>query len=64
MNNVLVIGGAGFMGSHISMELVKLVYKVVVLDDLSGGFIENVLRNAKFVKGSILNFKLVGKLLF
>lgn len=59
MNNILITGGAGFMGSHISEEIIKLGYNVVVLDDLSGGFIDNVPRNAKFVKGSILNFRLV-----
>jgi len=55
----LVTGGAGFMGAHLAEELIKLGYDVVVLDDLSGGFEENVPKKAKFVKGSILNFKLI-----
>jgi len=35
----LVTGGAGFIGAHVTNELVSMGHKVVVLDDLSGGFI-------------------------
>ena len=42
MNNLLVTGGAGFIGSHVAKWLVKAGYRVVVLDDLSGGFTENI----------------------
>lgn len=56
---VLVTGGAGFIGSHVSEELLKLGYAVVVLDDLSGGFRDNVPERAKFVEGSILNVNLL-----
>ncbi len=45
---VLVTGGAGFIGSHVVDELVHLNYKVVVVDDLSGGFSENVNPKAIF----------------
>jgi len=34
----LVTGGAGFMGSHVAEHLLRMGHKVVVLDDLSGGF--------------------------
>ncbi|MBC8500893.1 MAG: NAD-dependent epimerase/dehydratase family protein [Nanoarchaeota archaeon] len=61
-STVLVTGGAGFMGAHLAEELIKLGYKTVVLDDLSGGFEENVPNKAVFVKGSILNFKLIREL--
>ncbi|MBS0655279.1 MAG: NAD-dependent epimerase/dehydratase family protein, partial [Verrucomicrobia bacterium] len=55
----LVTGGAGFIGAHVTNELIKMGHQVVVLDDLSGGFEENVHSQAIFVKGSILDVQLV-----
>jgi len=55
----LVTGGAGFIGSHVADELLKLGHKVVVLDDLSGGFEDNVPKGAVFCKGSILDHELI-----
>lgn len=60
--NVLVTGGAGFMGSHVADDLLSRGFNVVVLDDLSGGFKSNVNIRATFVKGSITNTALVNKL--
>ena len=40
--NILVAGAAGFIGSHVCSELVRKQRRVVALDDLSGGFVENV----------------------
>lgn len=55
---ILVTGGAGFIGSHIVEELLKSNAKVVVLDNLSTGFRENVSLflghpNYKFIEGDI-----------
>ncbi len=58
----LVTGGAGFIGAHVTNELVKAGHRVIVLDDLSGGFEENVNTNAVFIKGSILDIALLAKL--
>jgi UDP-glucose 4-epimerase len=38
----IVTGGAGFIGSHVAEELVAEGHRVLVLDDLSGGFLENL----------------------
>lgn len=62
MSVSLVTGGAGFIGAHVTNELIKLGHKVVVLDDLSGGFKENVHPQAIFVEGSITDVALLEKL--
>lgn len=62
MPTSLVTGGAGFIGSHVADRLLELGHKVVVLDDLSGGFEENVPSDAIFAKGSILDYELIDRL--
>ena len=58
----LVTGGAGFVGAHVTRDLLAMGHEVVVLDDLSGGFMENVPAEATFVEGSIQDHKLINKL--
>jgi UDP-glucose 4-epimerase len=58
----LVTGGAGFMGSHIADELLKRNHRVVILDDLSGGFLDNVPAGAEFVEGSVTDHGLINSL--
>jgi len=62
MVNVLVTGGAGFIGSHVAQELLDANYQVIVLDDLSGGFKRNVPINSIFIEGSILDEELIDSL--
>ena len=62
MSKALVTGGAGFIGSHVAEELVNLGHQVIVLDDLSGGFIDNVVEGAGFIEGSINDVELINNL--
>lgn len=57
--SVLVTGGAGFIGSHVARHLVDAGQDVVVLDDLSGGYEENVPPGANLVAGSVVDPELV-----
>ncbi len=57
--NILVTGGAGFIGSHVVDELVNKSHSVFVLDNLSGGFIENINSGAVFIEGDIFDNELV-----
>jgi UDP-glucose 4-epimerase len=59
MSRVLVTGGAGFIGSHVADALITRGHDVTILDDLSGGFAENVSPRATFVRGSITDHALV-----
>src|SRR5438876_6925306 len=54
---ILVTGGAGFIGAHVVHDLIAMKEKVVVLDDLSGGFKTNVNPGAIFIEGSINDSK-------
>ncbi|OWZ84967.1 NAD-dependent epimerase/dehydratase family protein [Natranaerobius trueperi] len=50
---VLITGGAGFIGSNVSRLLLKEGYRVVILDDLSTGLIDNIPTEAIFYKRSV-----------
>lgn len=62
MSKILVTGGAGFIGSHIAEELIKHDHEIIVLDDLSGGFIDNLAPKVKFIQGTINDMALVNQL--
>ena len=61
---MVVTGGAGFIGSHVSEELAERGYYVIVLDDLSTGKMENIglllkKKDAEFIHGSITDLPLL-----
>jgi UDP-glucose 4-epimerase len=58
----LVTGAAGFIGSHVTKWLVEDGCQVVALDDLSGGYLDNVPPQAKWVQGSVTDYALMQNL--
>lgn len=59
MSQILVTGGAGFIDAHFCRELINREHSVTVLDDLSGGFADNLPDELDFVQGSINDVDLV-----
>jgi len=61
---ILVTGGAGFVGSNLVENLVGQNIKIIILDDLFTGRIENLPKSnlIEFVKGSVVDEELVKKL--
>ncbi|MCM8820025.1 MAG: SDR family NAD(P)-dependent oxidoreductase, partial [Candidatus Omnitrophica bacterium] len=62
MKKVIVTGGAGFIGSHLTEELLSLGYEVIVLDNLSSGRLENLQtvkdnKNFSFYNVDVSNFE-------
>lgn len=53
--NVLVIGGAGYIGSHVAKALLAEDFAVTVYDNMSTGHKINLFSNADFIKGDILD---------
>jgi UDP-glucose 4-epimerase len=58
----LVTGAAGFIGSHVCRHLLEQGHTVVALDDLSGGFRDQVPPGAEFVEGSVTDGALIRRL--
>ncbi|NLB77063.1 MAG: NAD-dependent epimerase/dehydratase family protein, partial [Crenarchaeota archaeon] len=56
---ILVTGGAGFIGYHLCKKLSELTSNVTIYDNLSSGTMQNIqdTPKAKFVRGDILDLK-------
>jgi UDP-glucose 4-epimerase len=62
-NNILITGGAGYIGSHISEILIKKKKNVFIIDNLSTGYRKLINKKAKFFKLNINNINKVKKLI-
>jgi UDP-glucose 4-epimerase len=58
---VLVTGGAGFIGTNLTLNLLSSGYEVKVFDDLSTGLKANIPKDAEFVNASILEANQIDK---
>jgi len=67
MRNILVTGGAGFIGSHLCETLIESDHSVVAMDDLSTGSLDNILHldstpKFQFVRETIMNSQVLNNL--
>lgn len=51
--SILVLGGAGYIGSHTALELIRTGESVIIADNLATGHIEAVPKDAKFYLGDL-----------
>ena len=58
---ILITGGAGFIGTNLTLNLLSSGYEVKVFDDLSTGLKANIPKDAEFVNASILEASQIGK---
>ena len=56
---VLVTGGAGYIGAHVSRHLVNAGHNVIILDNLVSGTKDNLPSGAKFIEGDVGDFNLL-----
>lgn len=59
---ILVLGGAGYIGSHTALELVKAGNEVVIADNLVTGYRKAIPEGAKFYEGDLRDFDFLNKL--
>ena len=62
-SNILITGGAGYIGSHVAEVLVKKKYNVIIFDNLITGHKKLINKKAKFIKGDIKNFNKLSKVI-
>ena len=61
MKKILVIGGAGYIGSHVAKEFLNKGYDLRIYDKLSTGQRVNVFSNSEFIEGDILDYSFLVK---
>lgn len=60
---ILVLGGAGYIGSHTALELVRAGKDVVIADNLVTGYRKAIPEGAKFYEGDLRDFDFLDNLL-
>ena len=58
-NNILITGGAGYIGSHIAENLIKKKSKVIVLDNLVTGYKKLINKKSIFIKDDKKNAAII-----
>jgi UDP-glucose 4-epimerase len=60
--SILLTGAAGFIGSHVARDLLRFCekeYRIIAVDDLSGGFVENLPSGVEFVRADVSDEQIV-----
>jgi UDP-glucose 4-epimerase len=63
IDNILVTGGAGYIGSHVALALLDAGCRVTIIDNLSTGSIASVPDGARFIKGDLADDVLLAALM-
>ena len=61
--NILLTGGAGYIGSNVAINLLDAGYEVTIIDDLSTGHEELIPKKANFIKTNINNVNILDTIL-
>lgn len=61
--NILAVGGAGYIGSHVVRELLDNNHQVTIFDNLSSGSQTNLFSDATFIHGDILNYEQIRRVM-
>ncbi len=62
--NILITGGAGYIGSHIAEQLTNSKNNIIILDNLVTGFKRLINKKAKFFKVDLKNKKFLRKIIY
>ncbi len=63
MTNILITGGAGYIGSHIAEQLINNKEKVIIIDNLVTGYKKLINKRAEFIKADINNKSKISKII-
>ena len=63
IKNILITGGAGYIGSHLAEHLIKKKINVIIVDNLSSGFKKLINKKSKFYKVDIQKTKKIKKII-